>query len=127
MTASGPILGGSSTARPTTHLNSVEPPADAADAPPQMQIAALDYSNYLARLGVGRVHRGCLRPGQEVQVLLGETFKEKARVGHVLGFRGLDRIPVEEPGPAASSSSPASSTCPSAPPWPMPSGPRPCP
>lgn len=77
-------------------LEYVEPPADAVDAPLQMQIAALDYSNYLGRLGIGRVRRGRLRPGQEVMVLLGETFQEKAKVGQVLGFRGLERIPVEE-------------------------------
>jgi GTP-binding protein len=77
-------------------LEYVEPPADAVDAPLQMQIAALDHSNYLGRLGIGRVRRGRLRPGQEVMVLLGETFQEKARVGQVLGFRGLDRIPVAE-------------------------------
>ncbi len=77
-------------------LEYVEPPADAVDAPLQMQIAALDYSNYLGRLGIGRVRRGRLRPGQEVMVLMGETFQEKARIGQVLGFRGLERIPVEE-------------------------------
>ncbi len=77
-------------------LEYVEPPADAVDAPLQMQIAALDYSNYLGRLGIGRVRRGRLQPGQEVMVLMGETFQEKAKVGQVLGFRGLERIPVEE-------------------------------
>ncbi len=77
-------------------LEHVEPPADAVDAPLQMQIAALDYSNYLGRLGIGRIRRGRMRPGQEVMVLMGETFREKARIGQVLGFRGLERIPVEE-------------------------------
>ena len=77
-------------------LEHVEPPADAVDAPLKMQIAALDYSNYLGRLGIGRIRCGRLRPGQEVMVLMGETFREKARIGQVLGFRGLERIPVEE-------------------------------
>ncbi len=75
-------------------LEHVTAPEDSSDQPLQMQIAALDYSNYLGRLGVGRIRRGRMRPGQEVMVMLAE-FQEKARVGQVLGFRGLERIPVE--------------------------------
>jgi GTP-binding protein len=77
-------------------LEHVEAPADNSDEPLQMQIAALDYSNYLGRLGVGRVRRGRMKPGQEVMIMLGDEFKEKAKVGQVLGFKGLDRVPVEE-------------------------------
>ncbi len=77
-------------------LEHVEPPADNSDEPLQMQIAALDYSNYLGRLGVGRVRRGRMKTGQEVMILVGDEFKEKAKVGQILGFRGLDRVPVDE-------------------------------
>jgi GTP-binding protein len=76
-------------------LAHVTAPEDNSDEPLQMQIAALDYSNYLGRLGVGRVRRGRMKPGQEVVVMLGD-FQEKARVGQVLGFKGLERVPVEE-------------------------------
>jgi GTP-binding protein len=77
-------------------LEHVAPPPDVSDEPLQMQIAALDYSNYLGRLGVGRIRRGRMRPGQEVMVMQGEEFREKARIGQVLGFRGLERVPVDE-------------------------------
>ncbi len=77
-------------------LKHVPPPGGAGGAPLQMQIAAMDYSSYLGRLGVGRIYRGRIRPGKEVMVHMGETFREKARVGQVLGFRGLKRAPVEE-------------------------------
>jgi len=77
-------------------LKHVAPPSGNPDEPLQMQIAALDYSKYLGRLGVGRVQRGRMKVNQEVMVLLGDEFKEKARVGTILGFRGLDRVPVEE-------------------------------
>ncbi len=77
-------------------LAHVEAPEDNSDEPLQMQIAALDYSNYLGRLGVGRIRRGRMKPGQEVMVMMGDEFKEKAKIGQVLGFRGLERIPVEE-------------------------------
>jgi len=77
-------------------LAHVEAPLDNSDEPLQMQVAALDYSNYLGRLGVGRIRRGRMKPGQEVMVLVGDEFKEKAKIGQVLGFKGLDRVPVEE-------------------------------
>jgi GTP-binding protein len=79
-----------------TILKHVAPPSGSPDEPLQMQIAALDYSKYLGRLGVGRIQRGRMKLNQEVMVLLGEEFKEKARIGSILGFRGLDRVPVEE-------------------------------
>jgi GTP-binding protein len=79
-----------------TILKHVAPPSGNPDEPLQMQIAALDYSKYLGRLGVGRIQRGRMKLNQEVMVLLGEEFKEKARIGTILGFRGLDRVPVEE-------------------------------
>jgi GTP-binding protein len=79
-----------------TILKHVAPPSGNPDEPLQMQIAALDYSKYLGRLGVGRIQRGRMKLNQEVMVLLGEEFKEKARIGSILGFRGLDRVPVEE-------------------------------
>jgi GTP-binding protein len=77
-------------------LKHVAPPSGSPDEPLQMQIAALDYSKYLGRLGVGRVQRGRMKVNQEVMVLLGDEFKEKAKIGTILGFRGLDRVPVDE-------------------------------
>jgi len=77
-------------------LEHVTPPEDNRDEPLQMQIAALDYSNYLGRLGVGRIRRGRIKPGQEVMVLQGDEFREKAKIGQVLGFKGLERVPVDE-------------------------------
>ncbi|MDD4881140.1 MAG: translational GTPase TypA [Gallionellaceae bacterium] len=77
-------------------LKHVAPPSGSPDEPLQMQIAALDYSKYLGRLGVGRVQRGRMKVNQEVMVLLGDEFKEKSKIGTILGFRGLDRVPVEE-------------------------------
>jgi GTP-binding protein len=77
-------------------LNHVAPPAGDPEQPLQMQIAALDYSKYLGRMGVGRVQRGRMKAGQEVMVMQGEEFRERARIGQILGFRGLDRVQVDE-------------------------------
>ncbi len=77
-------------------LSHVAPPAGDPEQPLQMQIAALDYSKYLGRMGIGRVQRGRMKAGQEVMVMQGEEFRERARIGQILGFRGLDRVQVEE-------------------------------
>ncbi len=81
-----------------TILASVPEPVGDPDGPLQFQVSALDYSSYLGRLGIGRIRRGKLAPGQEVAVMngplkAGETVK-KAKVVQVLGFSGMERAPI---------------------------------
>lgn len=71
------------------------PPGDE-NAPLQLQIAALDYSTYTGRLGVGRVLNGRIRPGMQVAVMNHEEQVAIGRINQVLGFQGLERVPVEE-------------------------------
>jgi len=78
-----------------TILESVPAPTGDPDAPLQLQISALDYSSYVGRLGIGRIRRGRLVPGQDVMVLSGDAAAVRGKVGQVLGFAGLQRAPVE--------------------------------
>jgi len=80
-----------------TILKSVPAP-DAADIdqPLQLQISALDYSSFVGRIGVGRVTRGRIKPGQDVMVMNGDKSSKKARVNQVLGFQGVERVLMEE-------------------------------
>ena len=78
-----------------TILASVPAPAGDPDGPLQLQISALDYSSYVGRLGIGRIRRGRLVPGQDVMVLSGDATSTRGKVGQVLGFSGLQRTPVE--------------------------------
>jgi GTP-binding protein len=71
------------------------PPGDP-DAPLQLQLAALDYSSFTGRLGIGRVLNGRIKPGQNVVVMNHGDQVSSGRINQVLGFQGLDRIPVEE-------------------------------
>lgn len=79
-----------------TVLSHVEPPKGDPAAPLQLQISALDYSSYTGRLGVGRILNGRIKPGQSVAVMHGEKQMAQGRINQVLGFRGLERVPVEE-------------------------------
>ncbi len=66
------------------------------DEPLQLQIISLDYSSYVGKIGVGRVNRGSIRPGQEVMVKFGpEGEQSKGRINQVLKFRGLERELVD--------------------------------
>ncbi len=66
------------------------------DAPLQLQISQLDYSNYVGAIGIGRIKRGTLRRNSAVTVVdrFGEVRQE--RIGQVFGFLGLDRVEVDE-------------------------------
>ncbi|MHB1352666.1 MAG: translational GTPase TypA [Thiobacillus sp.] len=79
-----------------TVLAHVPTPPGSADAPLQLQIAALDYSTYTGRLGVGRVLNGRIKPGQQVAVMNHAEQVATGRINQVLGFKGLERVPVEE-------------------------------
>ena len=79
-----------------TVLKHVKQPEGDSDAPLQFQISALDYSSFVGRIGVGRVTRGTIKPGQEVMVLNGDKPPKKARVNQVLGFRGVERVLMDE-------------------------------
>jgi GTP-binding protein len=64
------------------------------EAPLQLQISALDFSSYVGRLGIGRVRRGRIVPGQEVIVLQGAAEGTRGKIGQLLGFAGLERVPI---------------------------------
>ena len=65
------------------------------DGPLQMQISSLDYSSFVGRIGIGRISRGRIKPGQDVMVLNGDKPPKRARVNQVLGFKGLERVQLE--------------------------------
>ncbi|MDH4216431.1 MAG: GTP-binding protein, partial [Gallionella sp.] len=77
-------------------LKHVPVPETDVDAPLQLQISALDYSSFVGRIGVGRVRRGRVRPGQDVMVMSGNNTPKRARINQVLGFRGIERVPLTE-------------------------------
>jgi len=79
-----------------TVLKHVPTPPGSADEPLQLQIAALDYSTYTGRLGVGRILNGRIKPGMQVAVMNHADPVASGRINQVLGFKGLERIEVAE-------------------------------
>lgn len=62
----------------------------------QMQISALDYSSYVGTIGIGRITRGKIQPKMPVSIIDKDGNVRKGRALQVLGFKGLDRVEVEE-------------------------------
>src|SRR5690606_13553576 len=61
----------------------------------------LDYSSYVGKIGIGRINRGRVRPGQLVTILDGDPAETgvapvSGRINQVLRFAGLERTVVEE-------------------------------
>ena len=60
---------------------------DDVDAPLQLQICSLDYSSYVGKIGVGRVHRGRIKAGQSVMIMNGpEDTPKAAKINQILQF-----------------------------------------
>ena len=69
---------------------------DDAEAPLQLQICSLDYSSYVGKIGIGRVHRGTLEAGQSVMIMNGPDDTPKpAKINQIMQFEGLDKKIVE--------------------------------
>jgi len=68
----------------------------------QMLVSTLDHSNYVGRIGIGRIERGVVAVGDQVLLLpLGEPGKvslgegTKAKVTKIYGFEGLQKVEIE--------------------------------
>lgn len=63
---------------------------------PQMLITSLDYSNYVGRIAVGRVHRGTLREGMEVGLSKKDGTVVRQKIKELHTFEGMGRKKVQQ-------------------------------
>ena len=77
-------------------VDHVEAPKVEVDGPFQMQVSALDYDSFVGVIGVGRITRGKLKPGTDIQLITAEGNTRKGRIQQVKGFHGLNRVDVAE-------------------------------
>ncbi len=62
----------------------------------QMLITSLDFSSYVGRIAVGRVHRGALREGQNIVLMKRDGKQQTSKIKELNIFEGLGRRKVEE-------------------------------
>ena len=63
---------------------------------PQMLITSLDFSSYVGRIAVGRVHRGTLREGMDLALCQKDGSVKKQRIKELHTFEGMGRKKVQE-------------------------------
>ncbi|WP_316790729.1 translational GTPase TypA [Pedobacter frigoris] len=72
------------------------PPAPVNDGTLQMQITSLDYSSFVGRIAIGRVHRGSIKENQPVTLIKRDGKMVKSRVKELYTFEGLGKIRATE-------------------------------
>ena len=77
-------------------LRHVPPPVGDVNKPLQLQVTTLDYSEYVGRIVIGKIHNGTIRMGQQAALVTETGAIVKAKVSKLMGFEGLKRIELEE-------------------------------
>ena len=77
-------------------FNTIPSPVDNSDEPLQFQVAMLDYNDFVGRIGIGRVKRGTIKIGDNVEVLKLDGSTQSFRVTKLAGFTGLDQVDIQE-------------------------------
>ena len=76
-------------------VQSVPPPSVDLDAPLCMQVATLDYDDYLGYVAIGRISAGKIAMGDRV-LLSHRTQNEQFRVAKLLAYQALKRFEIGE-------------------------------
>ncbi len=77
-------------------LRHVPPPVGDPNKPLQLQVTTLDYSDYVGRIVIGKIHNGVIRMGQQAALITETGEMVKAKITKLMGFDGLKRIDMEE-------------------------------
>jgi GTP-binding protein len=76
-------------------LRHVPPPVGNPDKPLQLQVTTIDYSDYLGRIIIGKVHNGTIKMGQQAVLLRDDGSVLKGKISKLMGFEGLKRIDID--------------------------------
>ena len=78
-------------------LEHIPAPEVDVDGPMQMLVSSIDYNEYVGRIGIGRIERGCMKVGQPVTVTdYHERVKPyNGKIVSLYTIEGLSRKPVD--------------------------------
>lgn len=71
------------------------PAPEVLEGDPQMLITSLDYSSYVGRIAIGRVHRGTLKEGMDIGLCKKDGSVVKQRIKELHTFEGMGRKKVD--------------------------------
>ena len=77
-------------------LEYVPAPVGDVNKPLQLQVTTLDYSEYVGRIVIGKIHNGVIKAGQQAALIKEDGSIVKGKITKLMGFEGLKRIDLEE-------------------------------
>ena len=77
-------------------LEQVPGPEVEQEAPLQMQVTTLDWSEYVGRIAVGRIQAGTIKQGQAIDLLQADDRVVESKVSQLYVFDNLGRVEVEQ-------------------------------
>jgi len=77
-------------------LKYVPSPEGSADNDTQAQVFTLDNDNFVGRIGIVRIFNGRVKRGEEYILVKSSGEKTKSRISKLIGFKGLERIDIDE-------------------------------
>ena len=69
---------------------------DLLSEPLKMQVSALDYDDYIGRIGIGRVYSGIIKNNEMISVSNNDGKKENAKIANLYNYQGLKRTAIKE-------------------------------
>jgi GTP-binding protein len=79
-----------------TIVNRIPFPKAELDEPFQMLISAIDYNDYLGRIGIGRIHSGKIKTGDSIVLITREGERINSKISKLYSFENIKRIEIEE-------------------------------
>jgi GTP-binding protein len=76
-------------------IDHVPPPVGDPEKPLQLQVTTLDYSEYVGRIVIGKIHNGVIRAGQQAALVKENGEVVRSKITKLMGFEGLSRIDLE--------------------------------
>lgn len=92
------VLGTSLSPLFDTIIDYIPAPEQDTEAPLQMLVSAIDYSEYVGRIAIGRIERGVIIQNQEITVcdFHGERSPKKSKAVNLYEFEGLAKVAVDK-------------------------------
>lgn len=79
-----------------TILKNVKEPEGEVDLPLQFLVSAIDYDNYLGRIGTGKIHNGQIAAGDTVMLMKQNGENVLSKVSKIFVYEGLKRTEIKK-------------------------------
>ena len=79
-------------------LERIPPPPARDDEPTQFQVSLIDHSDFVGRIGVGRIHAGTLSMGAPMVIVKRDGRVIKSRIQELFTFETMERVRADRVG-----------------------------